>query len=100
MFKLCMCKTKRCGYHKIAFGKLILAPVTFVSLVAISIYNLARRFTHGQGEPYTSRYNRSIKELISLSPMFVVWVVMQVTLSKAAKVIDLAYWAKALILAF
>lgn len=100
MFKLCMCKTKDCDKHDITFSKLILAPVMFVSLVSMAIYNLARSVTHDQGEPYTKRYDHAVKEIINLSPMFVTWVALQVTISKTAEIIDLACWVKAFILAF
>ena len=100
-FNLCMCKTdKYCKVHDCSFGKLLLAPVIFLSLVTQVLYNSTKRYVLKKEEPYGHRCDYALNELKTLSPMFTSWLLLEVFVLKFSHVLCCPTWLAQLIEAF
>jgi hypothetical protein len=100
MLNLCMCKEKDCKEHPMTFTKLLLAPVVFLSLGTSVVYNYSKRYIMRIDEPYTQRYEHSLEELKTLSPMFTTWLLLEVFVLKFSHVFCCPTWLVQLIEAF
>ena len=100
-FNLCMCKTDDyCKIHDCSFGKLLLAPVVFLTLVGQVVYNSIKRFITKRDEPYCYRRDHALDELKTLSPMFTTWLLLEVFVLKFSHVLCCPTWLAQLIEAF
>ena len=92
MINLCMCKGEDCKQHPMTLTRLLLAPMVFLSLLSQVVYNYSKRYILRKDEPYTQRYEHSLHELKTLSPMFTSWLLLEVFVLKFSHIFCCPTW--------